>query len=83
MIKLGIIGILAWLSLFVGALVLVVKSDISNLFYIIMWTAISITFVITIQTNPLLFTANSINLIIFLILPFNILPLTEAGYSCI
>ena len=66
--KLGIIGILAWLSLFVGALVLVVKSDISNLFYIIMWTAISITFVITIQTNPLLFTANSINLIIFLIL---------------
>lgn len=68
LMKLGIIGILAWLSLFVGALVLVVKSNISNLFYIIMWTAIAITFVITIQTNPLLFTANSINLIIFLIL---------------
>jgi uncharacterized membrane protein YhaH (DUF805 family) len=68
LMKLGIVGILSWLLLFVSATILVVKSNKNALFNIFLWFAVSIAFLITIQTNPLLFSANSINLIIFLIL---------------
>lgn len=68
LMKIGIIGVLSWLMLFVSALILVIKSNKHNLLNIFMWLAVTMTFLISIQTNPLLFTANSINLIIFLVL---------------
>lgn len=68
LMKIGVVGIVSWALLAVGALVIVIKNNKKKLLNIVLWMAIAGAFLVAIQTNPLLFSANAINLIIFLVL---------------
>lgn len=68
LMKIGIIGIVAWISLFVCTAINSYKKNKKNMINFIVWLIISVGFLMSIQTNPLLFNANSLNLIMYLVL---------------
>lgn len=70
LMKNGIFGIAFWLMLlFVPCVNIYKKCNKKNMkTNWVLWLAVSMAYIVSIQTNPLLLTPNSINLILFLVL---------------
>lgn len=71
LMKVGIVGALFWLLLLFAPYLNIYRNYRDNKIgknRVALWIAVALAFIVSIQTNPLLFTASSMNLILILIL---------------
>lgn len=68
LMKTGIIGFSTWILLVISVLIHAYKTLKNKKYALFVWLASAISFIVSIQTNPLLFMANALSFIIYLIL---------------
>lgn len=68
LMKIGLAGALVWVVFALSMVVAAYSKYKENLRHFAMWLAIAVSFFITIQTNPLLFSPNGMIFILFLLL---------------
>lgn len=68
LMKMGVIGFSSWIILGLAALITLLKNSKKNPLHFVIWFAIGVGLIIAVQTNPLLLSANALNLLVYLIL---------------